>query len=77
MGKRLQSDAPAASPYESRPAWRPSAQLPRLAALLALFSTAFALAGGINPGRLEDAAAQADQAVLARVTAVKETAIYQ
>ena len=48
-----------------------------LVALLTLLSTAFALASGINPGRLEDAAAQADQAVLAKVAAIKETPIYQ
>lgn len=48
----------------------------RFAALLLLLSTAFALASGVNPGRLEDAAAQADQAVLAKVAAIKETPIY-
>lgn len=48
----------------------------RLAALGLLLMTASALASGIIPGRLEDAATQADQAVLAKVTALKETPIY-
>ncbi|MCL1920356.1 MAG: hypothetical protein FWG50_04640 [Kiritimatiellaeota bacterium] len=34
------------------------------------------LAHGYHPGRLEDAAAKADQAVLAKITAIKETPIH-
>lgn len=48
----------------------------RLAAILLLLTTASALASGVIPGRVEDAAAQSDQAVLATVTAIKETPTY-
>ena len=48
----------------------------RLAALLLLLLTASALGHGAFPGRVEDAAAQADQAVLAKITAIKETPLH-
>jgi len=56
--------------------WSPSMKPYYLAALLLLLSTAFALASGLSPGRLEDAAAHSDQAVLTKVTAIKETPIF-
>ena len=44
--------------------------------ILLCFSTASVLGHGYMPGRLEDAAARADQAVVAKIAAIKETPIY-
>jgi len=44
--------------------------------ILSCLSSVSIWAHGYNPGRLEDAVTKADQAVIAKITAIQETPIY-